>query len=61
MEEGTSERINHLTNVMKKAKKFHQRYPSKLKSFLVEFVAKNGGDVIDANIRHHLIMDGIHS
>jgi hypothetical protein len=28
--------------------------------FLVELVIKKGGDVINANIKHHLPIDGIH-
>jgi hypothetical protein len=29
-------------------------------SFLVELVVRKGGDVTNANIRHHLPMNGIH-
>jgi hypothetical protein len=28
--------------------------------FLVELIARRGGDVTNVNIRHHLPMDGIH-
>jgi hypothetical protein len=31
VKEHTWEQINHLTNVMERVKKFHQRYPSELK------------------------------
>jgi hypothetical protein len=27
---------------------------------LMELITKWGGDVVDANIKHHLLMDGIH-
>ncbi len=31
-----------------------------LNLFLVELIAKRGGDVTDVNIKHHLPIDGIH-
>ncbi len=49
MNKHTWELIKNLSNAIKKVQKFHQQYLSNPSSFLVEFVAKKGGDVTNAN------------
>jgi hypothetical protein len=58
--EHTWELANHLTNVMEKVKKFHQQYPSKPKATPCRTYYKKRIDVTNVNIRHHLLIDGIH-
>jgi hypothetical protein len=44
----------------KRCMSFNDNIQTSPSPFLVNLVVRRGGDVIDANIRHHLPIDGIH-
>jgi hypothetical protein len=60
VKECTWKPIKNLLNAMEKVHEFHRRYPNNASLFLMEFITRRGGDVTDANIKHHLPMDRTH-
>jgi hypothetical protein len=49
--------IKNLSNAMKKVHEFHQQYPNKPSSFLVELVTRKGNDAIDVNAMKFIHMN----
>jgi hypothetical protein len=62
MNEHTWEPFKHLSNAMEKVKNFMgdiQTSPRPL--FFLKFIVNRGGDVINTNIKHDHMMNGVHS